>query len=114
MCIRDSIISRTGDDHYYYRLYSDREKLLLTGHSSTQRTQCIHDIRQLYASVHQDHHYRMQTAHGKFYFQITNLQHIVVATSIMYRTMAGMAYGIDAVKKYVRIAVIKDDVIIKV
>ena len=102
------VIFRNPDGQFYFRMFNDRNKQLLTGLPCEQRMQCITAIRQMYASVQNDHHFRMQTAHGQFYYQVTSLQHKVIAKSIMYRTMPGMAFGIDAVKKNVCVAVIGD------
>jgi len=108
------VIFRNEDGTYYFKLYNDQQKILLTGNPCEQRYQCIMAIQQLYGIVQKDHHYRMQTIYGQFYYQVTNERHSIISTSVMYRTMAGMAYGINGVKQNVIVAVIKDHSTIEV
>jgi len=102
------VIFRNKNGMFYYRLYNEHQKILMTGLPCQHRNQCIMAIQQLYGIVQKDHHYRMQTIHGQFYYQVTNEEHTIIGTSVMYRTMTGMAYGINGVKQNVVVAVIQD------
>jgi len=107
-------IFRNADGLYFFRLYNHKGKNLVTGFPCEQRVQCITAIRELYAHAEKDHHYRMQIAHGQFYFQMTDERHTVICASPLYRTMAGMAYGIKSVKDSAIIAVIEDHTTVEV
>ena len=102
------IIFKNTDRQFYFRMYNDKGKLLLTGEPNELRLNCINEIRQLYAIAERDFNYRLSKAQGHFYFEIINNQNKVIATSEVFRTMPGMAYGINAVKKNVTVAVIED------
>jgi uncharacterized protein YegP (UPF0339 family) len=93
---------------YYFRLYTDKNKELLSGIPCEQRYECVAAIRELYQQAEKDHHYRMQTAGHQFYYQLTDSTHAVIATSVRYRTMSGMAFGIHSLKRNVAVAVIED------
>jgi len=93
---------------YSFRLISEKRTALLKGYPYDQRDKCITAIRALYDTVRKEHHYRFQTVKGKFYFQVTDNTHTVIAVSPLYRTMAGMAYGINKLKYNVAISVIQD------
>ena len=101
------IIYKNTDRQFYFRMYNDKGKLLLTGEPNQLRFGCINEIRQLYAIVEGDFNYRISKGQH-FYFQITNSENKLIATSEAFRTMPGMAYGLNAVKKNVPVAVIED------
>jgi UDP-N-acetylmuramyl pentapeptide synthase len=50
----------------------------------------------------------MSKHNEKFYYQVMNKQNKVVATSVLYNTMPGMAFGMNAAMKNVCVAVIED------
>ena len=102
------VIFRNADGMYYFRLCTDKNKELLTGIPCEQRYECVSAIRELYHLAERDHHYRMHTDGQQFYYQVTDSAHDVIATSVRYRTMSGMAYGIHSVKKNIAVAMIED------
>jgi uncharacterized protein YegP (UPF0339 family) len=101
-------ILRNEEGFYYFRLYNAKGKRLVTGFPCEERVQCIEVIRQLYAHAEKDHHYRMHTSNYQFYFEMTDANHTVICTSGWYRTMAGMAYGINNVKVSAAVAMMED------
>jgi uncharacterized protein YegP (UPF0339 family) len=101
-------IFRNEEGRYYFRLYNGKGKKLLTGFPCDERVQCIEAIRQLYAQAEKDHHYRMRTWKSQFYFEMTDANHNVICNSGLYRTMSGMAYGINNVKMSAAVAVMED------
>jgi len=102
------VIFRKDDGCCYFHLYSEKRKLLLTGKPYENRSDCIKAIRELFALAKLGFHYRMSKHHEKFYYQVMNKQNKVVATSVLYHTMPGMAFGMNAAMKNVCVAVIED------
>lgn len=101
-------ILKNEDGLYYFRLYNANGKNLVTGFPCEERVQCIEAIRQLYALAEKDHHYRLRTSNTQFYFEISDANHTVICTSGPYRTMSGMAHGINSVKASAVIAMMED------
>jgi uncharacterized protein YegP (UPF0339 family) len=93
---------------YGYRLHNDRGDIVLTGKHSSSRDKCVQCIRELFALCTSDKNYHIEYRNGSFYFQLCNCDGEAIATSRSYRTMAGTAYGIDAVKKLAAVSVIRD------
>jgi uncharacterized protein YegP (UPF0339 family) len=102
------IISRDPSGMYFFRLFTARQKQLLTGFNFEQRSTCIDGVRELHELAKDDDHYNVHTENACFYFEITDHSHKVIARSPVYRTMAGMAFGIHAVKSNIVKAMMED------
>lgn len=102
------LIQQNEQGKYFFRFFTDKKATLLKGFSCDNRKACINTIRELYDTVQKDHHYRFQTAGGKFYFEVTDNTHSVIAVSKLYRTMGGMGFAVDALKRNMLVAVIED------
>lgn len=102
------VIFRKDDGCYFFRLYSEKQKLLLTGKSFTHRSDCIEAIRELFALAEMSLQFRMSTNQQNFLYKVISKNNTVVATSILYRTMPGMAFGMNTAKKNISVAVIED------
>src|SRR5687768_6280437 len=99
------VIYRNIEGKYYFRLFNARGKLLLTGPPQTIRMQSIAAIHDLYTIVLSDEHYKISKVPGCYKFRLVTKEQEVIAESDEFNSLAGLAYGIHAVKKNVCIAV---------
>ena len=103
------IIKTRNNGEFQFNLKADNEKVILTSEGYSAKTGCEGGIESVKKNAPDDARYdRLDSANGKFYFNLKAGNGQVIGTSEMYESTANRDEGIEAVKRTAPNASIED------
>ena len=102
-------VKTRSDGQFMFNLKAGNNKVILTSEAYTTKAACIGGIESVKMNASQDDRYRRTTTpDGQFRFALEAANGQAIGSSEYYDTAAGLARGIEAVKKSAPDAEVKD------
>jgi uncharacterized protein len=93
------VINITTDSRYYFTLFDDNSKIILTSHLYSSKSSCLSGIDSVRNSCSFDSYERRHTVNKKHYFVLIAADGESVGKSEMYDSAVVMENGIESVRK---------------